>query len=114
MKIRERIAAVYVLQRFVRMSRVLLPLYLDLVNKKKLTADEKEKVRGIKSIYENFEANPSASKHLINSDILNMIQSVYNWVISKKSDDPESFHKYNEFIKESDRLIDTWDRQILN
>lgn len=102
------------MQRFVRMSRVLLPLYIDLINKRKLSSSEKEKMRGIKNIYENFEANPSASVHLINSDILKLIQSVYDWVVSKKGQDPESFHTYNEFIKESDRLIATWDHQLLN
>lgn len=114
MSIRERINAVYVLQRFVRMSRVLLPLYLDLSSKRNLSLSEEMKLQGIRQVYDNFTANPQASNFLINSDILSLIQNVYGFVVSKKAQNPESFHEYNEFIKESDRLIDLWDRQLLN
>ena len=114
MSIRERINAVYVLQRFVRMSRVLLPLYLDLSSKKQLSLTEERKLAGIKSVYDNFSANPQASNYLINSNILSLIQNVYLFVVSKKEFSPQSYHEYNEFIKESDRLINMWDRQLMN
>ena len=114
MNIRERITAVYVLQRFVRMSRVLLPLYMDLSNKKSLSLSEEMKLQGIKQVYDNFQANPQASNYLINSNILGLIQNVYQFVIQNKGQNPESFYEYNEFIKESDRLIEVWDRQLMN
>ena len=114
MSIKERINAVHVLQRFVRMSRVLLPLYLDLSTKKELSLSEEHKLKGIRSVYDNFSANPQASNFLINSDILSMIQRVYSFVIQQNGQTPKSFHEYNEFIKESDRLIQVWDRQQLN
>ena len=114
MSIKERITAVYVLQRFVRMSRVLLPMYLDLNGKKNLSISEEQKIQGIRSVYDNFEANPQASKFLINSDILDKIQNVYRFIITKKGQSPKSFHEYNEFIKESDRLITQWDKQLMN
>ena len=114
MSIRERINAVYVLQRFVRMSRVLLPLYMDLSSKKSLSLSEEMKLQGIRQVYDNFEANPKASNYLINSNILGMIQNVYQFVVSKKEQNPQSFHEFNEFIKESDRLIAQWDKQLMN
>ena len=114
MSIKERINAVHVLQRFVRMSRVLLPLYMDLSSKKSLSLSEERKMQGIRSVYDNFEANPEASKYLINSDILAMIQNVYGFVIAKTTQNPQSFHQFNEFIRESDRLIDQWDKQLMN
>ena len=114
MSIRERINAVYVLQRFVRMSRVLLPSFLDLVSKKNLSLSEEMKLKGIRQVYDNFNANPVASNYLIDSDILTLIQNVYRWVVSQQGHNPESFHEYNEFIKESDRLIEIWDKQLMN
>ena len=114
MSIRERINAVYVLQRFVRMSRVLLPMYLDLSNRKSLSLSDEERMAGIRKVYDNFQANPKASNYLIDSDILGMIQKVYRYVIQNNGQTPQSFHEYNEFLKESDRLINTWDKQLMN
>lgn len=114
MNLRERITAVHVLQRFVRMSRVLLPLYMDLSNKRSLSDSEEQKLQGIRQVYDNFQANPKASNYLINSNILGLIQNVYRYVLKNKGQNPQSYHEYNEFIKESDRLIDTWDKQLMN
>lgn len=114
MNVNDRIRAVHVLQRFVRMSRALIPIYFELTNKQKLSSSEEQKLVKIKSVYTDFNPNPETSNYLINSDILEIIQSVYHWVMSHKGQTPESFHEYNLFIKESDRLISTWDRQMLN
>lgn len=110
----ERVAAVHLMQRFVRMSRVLIPVYSSLVYKNNLTRSEKRKMDRIQSVYENFRANPEASKFLIDSDILSLIQRVYSSLVNRNGDSPESFYAYNEFIKESDRLIANWDRQLMN
>lgn len=110
----ERVAAVHIMQRFVRMSRILLPAYSSLVNKKNLSRSERRKLGKIKAVYENFRANPEASKYLINSDILQLIQNVYFTLVSDQGQSPETFYEYDEFIRESDRLIATWDKQMLN
>lgn len=114
MSIRERVTAVYVLQRFVRMSRVLLPMYLDLSSKRSLSMSDELRLKGIRQVYDNFQANPEASNYLINSDILGLIQGVYRFVIQHKGQTPESYYQYNAFIKESDRLIEEWDKQLMN
>lgn len=114
MNFADRISAVHLMQRFVRMSRVLLPMYSSLANKNNLTPTELSKIEGIRSVYDNFKASPETSRYLINSDILSMIQAVYSALINKSGDTPESFYLYNEFIKESDRLIATWDKQQMN
>jgi len=110
----ERVAAIHIMQRFVRMSRVLLPMYSGLVYKNNLTRSEKRKMHRIQSVYESFKANPEASQYLIDSDILSLIQRVYGTLVSKEGESPESFYAYNEFIKESDRLIATWDKHLMN
>ncbi|MFT4601577.1 MAG: hypothetical protein ACI857_001758 [Arenicella sp.] len=114
MGISEKIKAIYVLQRFVRMSRVLIPTYIELSNKSSLTDSESFRVKKIESIYNTFKADPVTSQYLINSNILGLIQGVYASLQSERRDTPEGFHEYNSFIHESDRLIGQWDRQILN
>lgn len=110
----EKVSAVHLMQRFVRMSRVLLPLYSSLTKKASPSRTEKVKMDSIRSVYDNFHAHPDTSKYLINSDILRLIQSVYAALVSKKGESPESFYEYNEFIRESDRLIAAWDKQLMN
>jgi hypothetical protein len=114
MTIQERIGAVHIMQRFVRMSRVLLPIYSSLLNKMDLTDHERSKMKKIDGVYKGFSGNPEASIYLIDSDILRMITNVYNHLSSGKHDTPESFHEYNEFIRESDRLIKLWNNQMMN
>jgi hypothetical protein len=114
MDLQERIAAVHIMQRFVRMSRVLLPIYNALVHKENPSAAELEKVEKIDAVYKGFSGNPEASIYLIDSDILRMIINVYNHVSSHRPETPESIYEYNEFIKESDRLIKQWNKQLQN
>ena len=114
MGFKEKIDAVYILQRFVRMSRILLPTYLEFKVQVNLTNIQKERFHRIVEIYDNFKADPAASKYLINSNIIGLIQKVYRQISSDKGITPEVYHEYNAFLKESDRLIADWDKQILN
>ncbi|MEO9533030.1 MAG: hypothetical protein ABJG68_08845 [Crocinitomicaceae bacterium] len=114
MGFKEKIDAVYILQRFVRMSRILLPTYLEFKAKVKLTGIQQERFQRIVDIYDNFKADPAASKYLINSNIIGLIQKVYRQLSSENGITPEIYHEYNAFLKESDRLISDWDKQILN
>ncbi len=114
MTLNERITAVHVLQRFVRLSRTLLPLYSELLNKNKLSISEEIKISRIKGVYDNFDADPKASVYLVNSEILSLIQSVYRRLNTKNEYTAQSLYEYDLFIQESDRLIETWNQQKLN
>lgn len=114
MRIKDHINAVYLLQRFVRMSRVLLPIFIELKSKSRLSKSEKKRIAGIEDVYENFNADPKTSKLLINSNILELIQKTYFQSIKNCGFQPESLFEYDQFIKESDRLIGVWDRQMMN
>jgi hypothetical protein len=114
MGFKEKIDAVYILQRFVRMSRVLLPKYLEFNTQLNLSKIQKERRLRIKDIYDNFKADPAASRYLINSNIIGLIQKVYSELRLGNGLTPQSHFEYDAFIKESDRLISDWDRQILN
>lgn len=114
MTMSDRIGAVHVLQRFVMMSRTLVPSLMELMSKKKLSPDEVEKVERIKAVYETFNANPKMSEILINSAIFQLIKDVYEVCTRDAGQTPESFYVYNAFLTESDRLIETWNKQVLN
>ncbi len=114
MTIGERIKAVYVLERFVRMSRNLLPNLTDLMSKEDQSKEDAEEIDEIVEVYESFQVNPTVSEILVNSNIFQLILEVYRRTMVSKGHNPEDFHYYSEFLKESDRLIDTWDRQKLN
>lgn len=114
MGFKEKIDAVYILQRFVRMSRVLLPTFLELRSQINLTSEQQLRFLKIRDVYDNFKADPSASKYLINSNIIALIQSVYLSIQSNNGFSPKIQYDYEAFIKESDRLISDWDKQILN
>ncbi len=114
MNITERIKAVYVMQRFVRMSRMLLPNFSELMSKEGLTTVEEQKVERIQAVYESFQVNPELSVRLINSNIFQLIMEVYDTTAKNSGQSPKTFYIYDEFLKESDRLINAWDRHQLN
>jgi hypothetical protein len=114
MTISERIRAVHTLQRFVMMSRTLLPKFTELMAKNKRSKDEERKVQRIRDVYESFEAKPEISELLVNSNIFQLIKDVYKTCVLSEGHTPQSFYTYDAFLEESDRLIDDWNRQILN
>tara|TARA_B100000809_G_scaffold262020_2_gene312080 strand:- start:536 stop:874 length:339 start_codon:yes stop_codon:yes gene_type:complete len=112
MSVKERIQAVFLLQKFVRMSRFLLPAYVDLLQRVELTTKEQSKLSRIKKVYSAFKANPEMSRSLINSDILDIIKSLF--ALSRIDKDVKTSDIYKEFIEESDVLIQQWNKQIMN
>ena len=112
MSIRERIQEVFILQKFVRMSRYLLPAYVDLLEKESLTTKEKNRLRKINVVYGAFKASSETSLRLINSNIVELIKSLYT--LSRVNKNIKRSEAYKDFILESDGLIRQWNKQILN
>lgn len=112
MSVGDRIKAVFILQKFVRMSRFLLPSYLDLIDKKVLSRKEKVRRDKIKIVYDTFRASSETSVMLINSNILELIKGLY--ALTKVDCDIKSTEIYKDFITESDGLIKKWNKIILN
>ncbi|MCG8576880.1 MAG: hypothetical protein MI810_18510 [Flavobacteriales bacterium] len=108
----ERLTAVHVIQRFVRMSRTLIPLFYELRKTALPSPTDEEDIHRIRLIYDNFKADPSVSLSLINSDIIHLIKEVYSKLLHDPLNKDNS--TYNEFIRESDRLIDQWNRIEMN
>lgn len=114
MTVNERVCAVHIMERFVRMSRLLLPSYYRLMSKNSCSVDDKAKIERITQVYESFKASPSASEYLINSNIIELIQRFYYQIKHRGVEIPDTQKALAEFIEESDRLINTWDYSKLN
>lgn len=114
MTINDRIKAVHVIQRFVVMSRTLLPSFSELMSKENLSISEKRKANRIKNVYDSFKPNPEMSIKLVNSNIFQLIMEVYRNTVQKNGESPETFHVYDEFLKESDRLLNAWNKHKMN
>lgn len=114
MTISDRIKAVHVLQRFVMMSRTLLPNLSELMSRENLSESEEEKVDRIRDIYDSFRANSEVSVVLVNSNIFQLIKDFYGICIQRNGLTPQSLYLYDEFMRESDRLIEAWNKQQLN
>jgi hypothetical protein len=114
MTINDRIKAVHVIQRFVLMSRTLLPSFSELMSKENLSKSEERKAKRIRDVYDSFKPNPEMSVKMVNSNIFQLIMEVYRNTGKRQGQTPETFHVYDEFLKESDRLLDAWNRQKLN
>ena len=99
------------MQRFVRMSRTLLPALNELKQVIHPSPIQENQIKDIKMVYDNFKADPGVSVDLINSNIISLIQEVYSWLLNKQDDESPS---YEEFLDESDRLIDKWDLAMMN
>lgn len=114
MNLNERITAVYFLQRFVTMSQALLPTLKKLTAKRKLSKSETEELKSITEIYDSFHADPNISVELVNSSIISLILDVYKQIKQRNGETPESIYRYDAFWNESTRLVDTWNRQLMN
>jgi hypothetical protein len=114
MTFQERVRAVHILQRFVMVSRALLPRLSELTAKKELNTSEARKLKRITQVYDSFKVNPEYSQFLVDSNIFYLIKQVYETAINKNGQSPVSFYHYDEFIRESDRLIAEWNKQRLN
>ncbi|MBN4077594.1 hypothetical protein JYT25_00410 [bacterium AH-315-C20] len=112
MTLNDRIIAVHVMQRFVRMSRTLLPAFHELSQVQHPSPVQEQRIKRIRIVYDNFKADPEVSNHLIDSNIIYLIQEVYDWLLHGHWEDNSP--EYEEFILESDRLINKWDLALMN
>ena len=114
MTLRERVSATHILERFVRMSRLLLPSYYSLINQEELSEKDLRKIERSNSVYDTFRASPEASEILVNSNIIELIQNLYSELKYSGPSNPASHDALEQFIHESDRLIRNWNYVVKN
>lgn len=99
-----------VLRHFVDLSAQLLPFLEQLERKKKLSIDEASYKMKIKTVFENYNFDTKTSQVLINSNVLELIQSSFNKIINSASAENSRTHKrtLRKFLFEHQRLNESW------
>lgn len=97
--------AILTLRHFVDLSARLLPFLYELSNKKSPTENEVEDRNRIIEVYINYSFDTSTSKVLMNSDILEMIQTTFQSILQETNHANRTMIK---FIEEHQRLRKNW------
>lgn len=100
----------FILRHFVDLSARLLPLLHELKQKKNPTANEKESIEKIVSVYQNYNFDANTSVVLINSNVLELIQKTFERIINTKRNNKsiENVLLLDHFLYERERLLDVW------
>lgn len=98
--------ALLVLRHFIDLSARLLPLLEELNRKKEPSVEEAVNKLRIIDIYSQYEFDTSTSRILLNSNILDLIQSAFHEVLESKSRSKN--RKLRMFLREHYRLTKDW------
>ena len=99
-----------VLRHFVDLSAQLLPFLEQLERKKDLSIEEATYKLKIKTVFENYNFDTKTSQLLINSNVLELIQSSFNKIITSASAENSRTNKrtLRKFLFEHQRLNESW------
>ncbi len=105
--------ALIVLRHFIELNEKLLPILLNLSEKKVKSAKDFADIQKIRNVYESYHFDVKSSQILMNSSILSYIQGAYQSII----ENAESLHaqvKLMLFEKELIKLKKNWNEVIRN
>lgn len=105
--------ALIVLRHFIELNEKLLPILLNLSEKKVKSAKDFADIQKIRNVYESYHFDVKSSQILMNSSILSYIQGAYQSII----ENAESLHaqvKLMLFEKELIKLKKNWNAVIRN
>ncbi len=97
-----------VMKHFFELNQKLLPLYFELNIKKNKTVYDKNDIAKINLVFDNYNFDVSASRILLDSDILDYIQHAYFVIQSEQSGLPEKQDALNLFLDEYSKLKTIW------
>lgn len=100
--------ALLVLKHFIDLSAKLLPLLEELNRKKTPSFEEKINKKRIIDIYQHYEFDTNTSRLLINSNVLELIQTAFIEVAS--SHHRSKNRNLRKFLKEHHRLMRDWQK----
>jgi hypothetical protein len=114
-QIRQRNEALLVMRRFVELSALLLPYLERMTRKKRLSKQEKMDKQFIHELYDNYDADPTQSTVLFQSEIIPLILKAYTLLKNRSEEnDLEATYTMNRFYKEYERLMNEWNETVLN
>lgn len=106
----------FILRHFVDLSARLLPMLHELTQKKRPTPFEKQSIKKIVSVYQNYNFDTNTSVVLINSNVLELIQQTFERIIHShdRSKTIENGLLLDHFLYERERLQDVWSNAEAN
>lgn len=108
-RINEMNEAIFVLKHFVNLSARLLPFLSNLSRKENPTEDDLNDSQKIIAVYNNYSFDAKASKVLINSSVLEKIQTAFNAIVHAGTDNQlEADLLLADFLCEHRRLQKMW------
>ena len=105
--------ALIVLRHFIELNEKLLPILLNLSEKKVKSAKDFAEIQKIRNVFESYHFDVKSSQILMNSSILSYIQGAYQSII----DNAESLQaqvKLMLFEKELSKLKKNWTAVVRN
>lgn len=107
--------ALLVLRHFIDLSAELLPMLYVLRQKPNPTHEEIDNIRKIQDVYEQYAFDTDTSRLLIDSDILDLIQSSFYKMNDKNPKHPRVARKnLYAFLNEYKRLKHNWELTVAN
>lgn len=99
-----------VMKHFFDLNHKLLPIYFELNIKKNKTVYDKKDIAKINTVFDNYNFDVTASKILLDSDILDYIQHAYFVIQSDQTRLHEKQDALNIFLSEYQKLKTIWKR----
>ncbi len=107
--------ALLVLRHFIDLSAELLPMLYVLRQKPHPTQEEIDNIQKIQNVYEQYAFDTDTSKLLIDSNILDLIQSSFYKMTKKDTKQPLVARKnLYAFLNEYKRLKHNWELTVAN
>ena len=104
-----------VMRHFIQRSARLLPIFAELKTSNLPDAESKRQYQAICDLFMQFNYDDTASKNLINSDILERIRNTFTAIHnSKELTANVADHLLSHFFEEYQRLLNVWSTVELN
>ena len=107
--------AVYVMRHFVELSAKLLPYYEKITRNEPHSLEKIAEKKRIDEVYQSYHVNPKTSHFLLGSNIIGLIDKVYNSLSQRDNKSEAEAQRYlNEFTMEYHRLKKDWYHTLMN
>ncbi len=107
--------ATIVLRHFVELSAKLLPFLNELSKKELLLPKESEDRNRIIEVYTNYKFETSTSKILMDSPVLDLIQTAFEAIVDRLPNEESSADEIlDQFFEEHEILVINWQQTDLN
>jgi hypothetical protein len=100
--------ALYVLRNFIDLSAQLLPFLIELKYTKKPTQEDLEDQQKIIEVFKNYEFDNTTAKLLMNSQIIDIIHSSYQVIVTENETKTKAKKHLKKFFQEHKRLKNDW------